>query len=122
MSESFEKVTLDIIGPLPRTSQVGINSYILTMMRLFSKYPKTIPLKRVDTESVLEAIIDILPRHGIPKTILTDQGSVFMSQGMVKLYEMLEVKHVQMSFYHLQSDGTRMVAHLFERNVKEVGD
>ena len=77
VSEPFEKVAFDLVGPLPRTSS-GYK-YILTMICLFTKYPEAIPLKRVDNESVLEAMIEFFSRHCLPKTILTDQGSVFMS-------------------------------------------
>ena len=93
VSEPFEKVTFDLVGPLPRTSSG--NRYILTMMCLFTKYPEAIPLKRVDNETVLDAMIEILDRHGLPKTILTDQGSVFMSKLTSQLWKTLGVHGVR---------------------------
>ena len=103
VSEPFEKVASDLVGPLPRTCS-GFK-YILTMMCLFTKYPEAIPLKRVDTETVLDAMIEIFSRHGLPKTILTDQGSVFMSKLTSQLWETLGVHKVRISPYHPQSDG-----------------
>ena len=103
VSEPFEKVAFDLVGPLPRTCS-GFK-YILTMMCLFTKYPEAIPLKRVDTETVLDAMVEIFSRHGLPKIILTDQGSVFMSKLTSQLWETLGVHKVRTSPYHPQSDG-----------------
>ena len=74
-------------------------------MCLFTKYPEAIPLRRVDNQAVLEAMIEIFSRHGLPKTILTDQGSVFMSKLTGQLWELLGVQRVRTSPYHPQSDG-----------------
>ena len=103
VSEPFEKVAFDLVGPLPRT--VHVNRYLLTMMCLFSKYPEAIPLKKCDNETVLEAMFDIFSRHGLPKTILTDQGSVFCSHITRHMCKMFEVHKVRTSPYHPQSDG-----------------
>ena len=42
---------------------------------------------------------------GIPREILTDQGSNFMSQLLVELYLLLHVKPIRTSPYHPQTDG-----------------
>ena len=103
ISEPFEKVAFDLVGPLPRTKS-GYR-YISTMMCLYTKYPEAIPLRGVDNETVLEAMIEIFSRHGLPKTILTDQGSVFMSKLTSQLWKTLGIHRVRTSPYHPQSDG-----------------
>ena len=50
ISEPLEKVTFDLVGPLPKTSSG--HGYILTMMCLYTKYPEAITLRRVENESV----------------------------------------------------------------------
>lgn len=42
---------------------------------------------------------------GIPKEILTDQGTAFMSPTLSKLYELLGIKSIRTSVYHPQTDG-----------------
>ena len=103
MGEPFSKVAFDLVGPLPKSTS-GYR-YILTMMCLFSKYPEAIPLKRVDNESVLGAMVEIFSRHGLPKEILTDQGSVFTSKLTRKMCKIFEIHKVQTSPYHPRSDG-----------------
>ena len=59
VAEPFEKVAFDLVGPLPSG-----NRYILTMMCLYTKYAEAISLRRVDNQTVLEAILEIFARHG----------------------------------------------------------
>ena len=103
VSEPFEKVAFDLVGPLPCTSS-GYK-YILTMMCLYTKYPEAIRLKRVDNETVLEAMMEVFSRHGLPKVLLTDQGSVFTSKLTRHMCKTFEVHKVKTSPYHPQSDG-----------------
>ena len=65
----FQKVAFDIVGPLARTN-AGFK-YLLTCMCYYTKYPEAIPLKRVDTKAVVDAMSEIFSCYGIPETILT---------------------------------------------------
>ena len=44
-------------------------------------------------------------RVGIPREVLTDQGTNFMSRLMGEVYRMLGVKTIRTSPYHPQTDG-----------------
>ena len=103
IGEPFRLVAMDIVGPIPRS--VGGYKYLLTLMDLYSKYPEAIPLKRVDNEAVLEALLEVISRHGIPEAILTDQGSVFMSRLTKAVCNTLGIQQIRTSPYHPQSDG-----------------
>ena len=72
-------------------------------MCLGSKYPEAVPLKRVDAQSVAEAICwKYLPGQDC---ILIDQGSVFMGRMMKEMCKMLGIKQIRTSPYHPQTDG-----------------
>ena len=103
VSEPFQKIAFDLVGPLPRSTS-GFK-YILTVMCLYTKFPDAIPLRRVDNITVLEAMVDVFSRYGIPSEILTDQGSVFTSKLTKQLNQSFGIHHVKTSPYHLQSDG-----------------
>ena len=103
VSEPFSKVAFDIVDPLPRSSS-GYK-FLLTAMCLYTKYPEAIPLKRVDNISVLDGFMEVFSRHGFPREILTDQGSVFMSKLTAQCCETFGVHKVRPSPYHPQSDG-----------------
>ena len=103
VGEPFQLVAFDIVGPLKKSASG--KRFILTMMDHFTKYPEAIALKRVDNESVLEAMLEIFSRHGIPECILTDQGSVFMSRLTKEVCSTLGIDQIRTSPYHPQSDG-----------------
>ena len=88
----FEKFAFDIVGPLPRSAHE--NRYLLTMICLFTKFPEAVPFRRVNTCTVFEAMLEIFDRHGLPGTIITDQGSVFMSSVMTRLCQTLDIPQI----------------------------
>ena len=84
LMELFKKMAMDIIGPLPR-NRSG-NRYVLVMCDYATRYPETIPLKSIDAAHMAEELIKVFARLGVPKEILTDQGSNFTSQLLAELY------------------------------------
>ena len=96
-------MAMDIVGPLPR-SRSG-NRYVLVMCDYATRYPEAIPLKSIDAEHIAEKMIEVFARVGVPREILTDQGSNFVSQLLAELYRLLQVKPIRTSPYHPQTDG-----------------
>ena len=54
----FKRVAVDLIGPIEPASEAG-HRYILTLVDYATRYPEAVPLKRIDTETVAEALVDI---------------------------------------------------------------
>ena len=64
------------------------------------------PLKSIDAEHVAEELILLLfARVGVPKEILTDQGSNVTSRLLEELYRLLHVRPIRTSPYHPHVDG-----------------
>ena len=103
VGEPFQKVAFDLVGPLPRTSSG--HKYLLTAMCLYTKFPDAIPLKKVDNASVLDAMMQIFSRYGMPYELLTDQGSVFTSKLTALMCTTFGISKIRTSPYHPQSDG-----------------
>ena len=102
-SEPFSKVAYDLVGPLPKSSSG--HRYILTMMDLFSKFPAAVPLKKVDNTSVLEGMLEVFSCYGLPKVLLTDQGSVFTSRLTKTMSQQFGISKIQTTPYHPESNG-----------------
>ncbi|XP_071105112.1 uncharacterized protein [Haliotis cracherodii] len=88
----FERIAVDLIGPLYPVTDKG-NRYLLTVVDYATRYPEAVPLPRIETEYVAEALFEIFSRVGIPKEILTDMGAQFTSGVMKEWkgpYEILE--------------------------------
>ena len=78
ITEPFEKVAFDIVGPFPR-SKNGYK-YVLSAICLASRFPEAIGLKDVRAETVAESMIEIFSPTGVPRQLLTDQGSQFVGK------------------------------------------
>ena len=80
VDEPFRRIAMDIVRPLKRSKRG--NKYILTLMDFSTRFPEAIPLRRVDAQTVADAMMGVFCRLGFPEEILTDQGSNFMSEIM----------------------------------------
>lgn len=100
-----EKIALDMVGPLPK-SKNG-NLYILTLQDCLTKFVQAYPLKEQTSKNILDKLIShCFPSHGIPKTILTDQGTNFTSQLNSDFCELFKIIHVKCSPFHPESNGS----------------
>ncbi len=103
LSEPFEQVAIDIVGPLPVAK--GGYRFMLTYICLATKWPEAIPLKRITAKSVAEGLWQIFSRTSIPEVILSDQGKQFHSSLLDQLSELIQVAKVRTSPYHPQCNG-----------------
>ena len=103
IKEPFERIAMDIVGPLPR-SRSG-NRFILVICDYATRYPEAVPLRTIDAENIAEELIKFFSRVGIPKEILTDQGSNFVSQLLTEIYRLLHIHPIRTTPYHPQTDG-----------------
>ena len=72
----------------------------------FTKWIEAIPLVNVDQENVIEFIQKhIIYRFGIPETITTDQGSVFIGRKMQEFAAEMGFKLLTSTPYYAQANG-----------------
>ena len=69
-----------------------------------TRYPYAIPL-RVDAVTVAEALVEVIAHTGIPKEILSDQGSVFVGRLNQQMSKLLGFDRLKTSPYHPQTNG-----------------
>ena len=103
LSEPFEVVAMDIVGPMPKGK--GDCIYLLTIMDMASKWPEAIPLRSTKSKAVVEGLAELIARVGIPLKILSDQGSQFMGSIMAKLCKDLNIDQIHTSPYHPEGNG-----------------
>ena len=64
-----------------------------------------------------EELVKLFSRVGIPREILTDQGSNFTSKLLAEMYRLLHIKALRTSPYHPQCDG---LVERFNKTLKEM--
>ena len=92
LTEPFEKMATDIVGPFPR-SRHGFK-YLLTTICLASKYPDVVPIRDISAATVAEGLVEIFSRTGIPRVLLSDQGTQFVSSLVKALCDRLVLQLV----------------------------
>ena len=102
----FKSLAVDIVGLIAPPSEAGYQ-YILTLVDYATRYQEAVPLKKITTEAVAEALLDIYRRVGIPEEVLTDHGTQFMSECMQEVSRLLSIKGLikGMPYYHPICNG-----------------
>jgi transposase InsO family protein len=100
----WEFIGVDITGPFPMTSRN--NQYILVVMDHFTRWAEAFPITDQTTETIADKILTgIICRYGLPRVILSDRGSGFISALAKMIYTMLNIKRVTTTAWHPQSNG-----------------
>ncbi|KAK7112837.1 hypothetical protein V1264_012223 [Littorina saxatilis] len=100
----FKRVAIDLIGEIKPPSEAG-HRWVLTLVDYATRYPEAVPLKKIDTETVAEALVDIFSRIGVPEEILTDLGTQFVSECMEEVNRLLSIRHLTTTPYHPMCNG-----------------
>ena len=100
----FERIAVDITGPLISTPD-GYK-YILAIIDYFSKFVILVPLKRIDAETVCNAIFNNwICLFGAPRFLHSDRGTMFQSSLMINLCKTFGIIKTRTCPYHPQADG-----------------
>ena len=73
---------------------------ILTLVDYATRFPEAVPLKRIDTKTVAEALVDIYSCLSVPEEILSDQRTQFISDCMKEVCRLLGVTRSTTTPYH----------------------
>lgn len=104
VTNSFERICLDIVGPLPQTS-LG-NQYILTMQDELTRYAIAVALSATDAQTVAQAFVEcFVCIYGIPDSILTDCGTNFLSDVFKQMCKLLDIEKSKSTPWHPQTNG-----------------
>ena len=100
----MERVHLDFIGPLPKTSHG--NECILMMVDQFTKWVECVPLPSQTAEMTAHAAVsEFFCRFGYPFQIFTDQGRNFESKLFVNLCKVLQIHKAKTTPYRPSANG-----------------
>jgi hypothetical protein len=111
----WENICMNFIVGLPRTSH-GCNFIWVIVDRLTKSahFIHVATTYRIGQYAELY-ISHIVCYHGIPNTIISDRGSIFVARFWAQLYECLGTHLIRSSAYHPQTDGqTEQVNQIIE--------
>ncbi|PAV73798.1 hypothetical protein WR25_20102 [Diploscapter pachys] len=106
----FERVHMDIAGPLPVTENG--NRYILTMRDAFTRYLVTAPLPIQSAERIAIAFMEnFVLKYGPPAIVFTDQGSNFRAELFNETLRIVNAEHQLSIPFHKNANGIVERAH-----------
>jgi len=103
MTEPFEKLVIDCVGPLPPT-RAG-NRFLLTIMCVATRYVEAFPLRNIKTKAVLKTLENFCSTFGWPKEVQSDQGTNFTSKLTDQWLTERGITQVFSTAYHPESQG-----------------
>ena len=99
----FHRVAVDILQ-LPLTTNG--NKYVAVFMDYFTKWPEAFAIPDQKAETIAKLFTEqIVCRHGIPEELLSDRGANFLSTLVQEICKLLDVRKINTSGYHPQTDG-----------------
>ena len=101
----WERVSVDLITHLPITKQG--HTAIVVFVDALSKMVHFAPAwDNMGSEEFAHIFMkEIFRRHGLPKQVVSDRGSIFTSAFFAKVCELLGVQQCLSTAYHPQTDG-----------------
>ena len=104
ISVPFQRIGVDLVGSITPVSESG-KIYMLTVVDYATRYPEAVALSGITTVKVAEALCSIYSRIDVPRQVVHDQGSQFMSDVMTEVSRLLSVQNMVSSPYHPQCNG-----------------
>lgn len=106
----FDKIFIDVVGPLPLTENG--NRFIITAQDDLTKFSFAQSVHNHESLTIAKTLTKLFMYFGIPRTILTDQGTDFTSNLIKNLSNLFKTKHVTTTPYHPQTNGALERSHL----------
>ena len=98
IKEPLARIAMDIVGPLKQTEKG--NKYILVLMDYTTKWPEAFPLHNILTKTVVECLVEVMARLGMPQELLTDNETNFISKVMKQFCILTGIKQIKTYPYH----------------------
>lgn len=104
-SRPFQMISVDLVGPLPITRKQ--NTFLFVVTCCFSKYCLIYSIRRA-TADIISRILEenIFLVHGIPSTILMDNGKQFTSNTMRNLLSKYNIPNIYYTPYYTPQINT----------------
>ncbi|GBM63420.1 Uncharacterized protein K02A2.6 [Araneus ventricosus] len=107
-------IAIDIVGKLSRSTDN--KNFILTIIDYYSRYLEANPVQNITSTTIINCLNKYFSNFGLPKFLITDNATNFISNEMVEFLDRLNIQHRKSSIYYPMANGLLEKAH---RTMKE---
>ena len=97
-TKPWQRIHIDYAGP-------HLGKFFLIVVDAYSKYPDVIPVPSMTSRQTVTALRKLCAQHGLPETLVSDNGTQFTSQEFKEFCRANAVNHILAPPYHPQSNG-----------------
>ena len=114
--EPWKRVHLDYAGPIE-------NRMILVAVDAYSKWISAMVVRSSTSEVTIEQLRMLFAEHGLPETIVTDNGTCFTSAEFTQSMRQNGIQHITSPAYHPSSNGlAERAVQLVKRGLTKMTD
>ena len=100
----FEIIHIDFAGPLTKSARG--NSYVLSLVDRATGWVEMVPTQDRTSASAVKALLGVwIPRYGVPKSVISDNGSHFTSAEFAETCAEYQIRLKTVVPYHPQANG-----------------
>jgi len=96
--QPWSRLHIDFAGPYQQ-------KIFLIVVDSFSKWLEVVLVPSFDSKSAISALRNLFATHGLPDTIVSDNGTSFSSQEFRSFATNNGIRHVMVAPYHASSNG-----------------
>ena len=97
-SHPWQRLHLDFAGPF-------LGHMYLVLVDAHSKWMEVHLMQSITASKTIESLRIIFSTHGLPRTIVTDNGPTFTSSEFAKFVSSNSIRHIKSSPYHPSTNG-----------------
>ena len=97
-NQPWERLHADYAGPFE-------DKMFLIVIDAYSKWLEVIPVSAANSSVTIEHLRNMFATHGLPKSLVTDNGTQFTSMEFESFVKKNGIRHIRSSPYHPSSNG-----------------
>lgn len=97
-SRPWSRIHVDFAGPF-------LNKMFLIIVDAFSRWPEVISVHNTSSATVIRHLRMLFATHGLCETLVSDNGTAFVSNEMETFLSSNKIKHITTAPYHPSTNG-----------------
>ena len=115
-TQPWTRIHMDLAGPF-------LNQMFLVLIDLYSKWIEVLPLTSTTSTALIQKIRPLFAQFGLPTTVVTDNGTQFVSEELEQFLKNNGIRHILSAPYHPATNGlAERAVQIFKAGLRKITD